>query len=240
MSYSTDVTSTCFKIYPVWVHYIDFLSGDTKQLLHFWTKQWVRYACTILKSDYAPRIEIRGTGVYLFVLSWWRHQMETFSALLAICAGYSLVSGEFPTQRPVTRSFDVFFDLRLNKRLCKQLGGWWFETLSRPLWRHRNVYVLLLSWLTLSNSPSFHSGDWWQLPPNLFLHVWVWVNVVTVVFVFLKGSFITLSAMQPGIFMSVVLSLVCSHWHCCLLIYWEKATSQCQRLWAALFRAASQ
>ena len=45
---------------------------------------------------------------------WWRHQMETFSALLAICAGNSPVPGEFPAQRPVTRSFDVFFDLRLN------------------------------------------------------------------------------------------------------------------------------
>ena len=39
--------------------------------------------------------------------------METFSALLAICAGNSPVSGEFPAQRPVTRSFDVFFDVRV-------------------------------------------------------------------------------------------------------------------------------
>ena len=46
--------------------------------------------------------------------------------------------GEFTTQRPVTRSFDVFFDLRLNKRLSKQPWGWWFETLSPSLWRHRN------------------------------------------------------------------------------------------------------
>ena len=45
---------------------------------------------------------------------------------------------EFPAQRPVTRSFDVFFDLRLNKSLSKQWGSW-FETLSRPLWRHRNA-----------------------------------------------------------------------------------------------------
>ena len=45
--------------------------------------------------------------------AWWRHQIETFSALLAICAGNSLGPGEFPTQRPVTRSFDVFFDLHL-------------------------------------------------------------------------------------------------------------------------------
>ena len=42
----------------------------------------------------------------------WRHQMETFSALLALCAGNSPVTGEFPSQRPVTHSFDVFFDLR--------------------------------------------------------------------------------------------------------------------------------
>ena len=71
--------------------------------------------------------------------SWRRHQMETFSALLALCAGNSPVHGEFPTQRPVTRSFDVFFDLRLNKRLSKQPWGWWFETPAWSLWRHRNV-----------------------------------------------------------------------------------------------------
>ena len=47
--------------------------------------------------------------------------------------------GEFPTQRPVTRSFDVFFDLRLNKRLSKQPRGWLFETPSWSLWRQCNV-----------------------------------------------------------------------------------------------------
>ena len=52
-------------------------------------------------------------------ITWWRYQMETFSALLAICARNSLVPGEFPAQRSVTRSFDVFFDLRLNQRLSK-------------------------------------------------------------------------------------------------------------------------
>ena len=61
---------------------------------------------------------------------WWRHQIETFSALP--------VPGEFPSQRPVTRSFDVIFDLHLNERLRKQSWGWWYETLSRPLWRHCN------------------------------------------------------------------------------------------------------
>ena len=50
---------------------------------------------------------------------WWRHQMETFSALLALCSGSSPVSGDFPVQRPVTRSFDVFFDLHLIKLLSR-------------------------------------------------------------------------------------------------------------------------
>ena len=53
----------------------------------------------------------------LYGKSWWRHQMETFSALLAIGAGNSMVTGEFPAQWPATRSFDVFCDLCLNKRL---------------------------------------------------------------------------------------------------------------------------
>ena len=70
--------------------------------------------------------------------TWWRHQMETFSALLALCAGNSPVTGEFPAQRPVTWSFDVFFDLRLNKWFSKQSWGWWFETSSHSLWCHCN------------------------------------------------------------------------------------------------------
>ena len=63
--------------------------------------------------------------------------------------------GEFPTQRPVTQSFDVSFDLRLNKPLSKQSWGWWFETLSRSLWRHCNV------------------SDWKLLPADLFT---AWIN----------------------------------------------------------------
>ena len=73
----------------------------------------------------------------LIVFTWWRHQMETFSALLALCAGNSPVTGEFPSQRPVTRSFDVLFDLHLNKRLSKQSKGWWLGTPSCS-WRHCN------------------------------------------------------------------------------------------------------
>ena len=80
--------------------------------------------------------DVSSRGYVVKSKTWWRHQMETFSALLAICVGNSPVPGEFPAQRPVTQSFDVFFDLRLNKRLSKQSWGWWFKTLPRPLWRH--------------------------------------------------------------------------------------------------------
>ena len=46
--------------------------------------------------------------------------------------------GEFPAQMPVTRGFDIFFDLCLNKRFSKQSWGWWFKTPSCSSWRHCN------------------------------------------------------------------------------------------------------
>ena len=100
------------------------------------------------------------------VSTWWRHQMETFSALLAICVGNSPVPGEFPTQGPVTRSFDVYFDLRPNKLLSKQLWGWWFETQSRPLWRHRNEVTSSADFRDLSlhwQAACYPLRDWLQL-----------------------------------------------------------------------------
>ena len=60
--------------------------------------------------------------------------METFPALLALLPA----TGEFPAQMPETRSFYVFFDLRLNKRLSNPSWGWWFEIPSRSLWRYSN------------------------------------------------------------------------------------------------------
>ena len=104
-----------------------------------WLNHTVSWTCIGLfiarRSIPHPRIYIVCYNIYV---AWWRHAMETFSALLAICAENSPVPGEFPARRPVTRSSDVFFDLRLNKRLSKQSWGWWFETPSRLLWRHRN------------------------------------------------------------------------------------------------------
>ena len=79
--------------------------------------------------------------------------METFSALLSLCAGNSPVTGEFPAQRPVARNCDVFFDLCLNKRLSKQSRRRVFETPSRSLWRHCNIARM--------SSHRLHVWLWW-------------------------------------------------------------------------------
>ena len=63
--------------------------------------------------------------------------METFSALLALCAGNSPVYVEFPSQRPVTRSFDIFFDLRLN-------NDWVNNREAGHLRRHRVHYDVIV------------------------------------------------------------------------------------------------
>ena len=91
--------------------------------------------CPSTRSNLRPQCDIKYA---ISPLTWWHHQMKTFSALLAFCSRNSPVTGEFPAQRPVTRSFDVFFDLCLNRRMSKQLWGWWLETPSCPLWRHCN------------------------------------------------------------------------------------------------------
>ena len=88
-----------------------------------------------------------------------------------LCGGFT-GPGESPTQRPVTRSFGVFFDLRLNKRLSKQPWGWWFETLSWSLWRQCNelgLFVACEKWIILYK----HAGkeylilDFWEISKRL-------------------------------------------------------------------------
>ena len=75
-------------------------------------------------------------------LSWWHHQMETFSTLLALCAGNSPVTGEFPAQRPATRSFDV----RLN-------NDWVNNRHAGDLRYHRAHYDVTVIWSWLSFHP---------------------------------------------------------------------------------------
>ena len=98
-----------------------FFPGKSKLWLIFFAESYYLKAITMMvchdTSSVWPSMMTSSNG--------------NFSALLALCAGNSPVTGEFLAQRPVTRSFDVFFDLRLNKPLSKQPWGWWFET---PSW----------------------------------------------------------------------------------------------------------
>ena len=92
-------------------------------------------------------MEIRNLGIRIWydgntsisgLVKTWRYLMKTFSALLALFAWNSPVTGEFPSQRPVVLSFGVFFDLRLSKRVSKHSWHRWFETSLLSLWRHCN------------------------------------------------------------------------------------------------------
>ena len=107
----------------VWAYMFNF--DDPKYICY------PRYICRTYQQQFHDNCRYLCVGC-----PWWRHQMETFSASLALCAGNSTVNGEFPPQRPVTRGFDVLFDLRLNNRLSKQSWGWLFEMPSRPWWHH--------------------------------------------------------------------------------------------------------
>ena len=70
--------------------------------------------------------------------TWRRHQKETFSASLTTCERNPQVTDGFPSQRRGTRRFDIFFDVRLNKRLGKHSRRWWFETSRRSWWHNCN------------------------------------------------------------------------------------------------------
>ena len=115
---------------------------------HFWKQCWRRHPHVwFIAQLFVSRLWSQRTILnepissccFTSQIYMWRHQLETLSALLALCAGNSPVTGEIAAQRSVTRSFDVFFDLRLNKQLSKQSRGRWFDTPSRSLWRHCNV-----------------------------------------------------------------------------------------------------
>ena len=67
--------------------------------------------------------------------SWWCHQMETFSVLLAFC--------EFPIQRPVTWSFDVSSNLYLNNTL-KLIKSLWPNA---TIWQQRIGSTFAQKWL---------------------------------------------------------------------------------------------
>ena len=102
-----------------------------------------------------------------------------------ICARNSPVTGEFPSRRPVTRSFGVIIDLRLNERLSKKSWGWWFGTPPGSLWRHCNALIMERSFVfrTANNKESLGVFSWW-LPQTWkccvpfvyvpFTSMWLW------------------------------------------------------------------
>ena len=83
-----------------------------------WLLKKLLKGCGRRPRTYEPERYINRDGEYpVGTLTWWRNQMESFSALLVICAGNSPVSGEFPAQRPVTQSFDVSL-------ISARINGW--------------------------------------------------------------------------------------------------------------------
>ena len=122
-SLSVIFATTSFQLKTV------FLSDCSNISRKIQNMAWCVVPVKNLKSQNDSRICTNG------LVSWWRHQMETYTALLALCAGNS------PVQRPVMQSFDVFLDLRLNKRLSKQSWGAWLDMPSRSLWRHRVLHT---------------------------------------------------------------------------------------------------
>ena len=164
--YGTQICAFCSDaVYASW-HINTYVYYVIAVILH----QWIiaqRLTVSLRDTTAIATHPLCGMGVAGFTserpgmnhcISWWRHQMGTVFALLALCAGNSPVTGEFPTQRPVTRSFDVFFDLRLDKQLSKQSWGWWFETPSRSLWRQSNVNSHIAIIITIVIEISEDSG----------------------------------------------------------------------------------
>ena len=126
--------------------------------LHFLNREIVLvYSCNILLHDDVIK---------------WKH----FPRYWPLCGEFT-GPGEFPAQWPVTRSFDVFFDLRLNKRLSKQPWGWWFQTPSWSLWHQCNVHgsqwpvvsTQYVRWLLITRrhkKPAYYKLWCWLILPK--------------------------------------------------------------------------
>ena len=108
----------------------------TEQFPFLWSSRSIKATLSIHYPGETTSASLGGCVITANHYKWWRHQIETFSASLALCAGNSPDTGELPAQRPVTQRFDAFFDLSLNKQLSKQTWSWCFETPVRSLWRN--------------------------------------------------------------------------------------------------------
>ena len=115
---------------------------------------WDQYGTLALKNMNDYPVSVLNISIFrVNNVTWERHRITRSVSMMTSSngnvfrvTGHSPATDEIPSQRPVTRSFDVFFDLRLNKRLSKQSKHWWFETPSRSLWRHCNVSITMTSY----------------------------------------------------------------------------------------------
>ena len=114
---------------------LSFSVSFSAMMLLFVTLDKTRYIITIYGVQNNIWLIISQTSILHMMTS---SNGNIFRVTGPLCGEFT-GPGEFPAQRPVTRSFDVFFDLRLNKRLSKQPWGWWFETPSWSLWRQCNA-----------------------------------------------------------------------------------------------------
>ena len=122
-------------------------------------KQAISYHPTYLTGIMVARQSYHTAHVLHFrqwTNSWWRHQMEAFSALLAFCVGNSPVTGEFPSQRPVTRSFDVIFFI------WAWINGWVNNREAGDLRRNRGHYDVPLMIQPVLTAMS--AMCWWSHP----------------------------------------------------------------------------
>ena len=128
---------------PVSYKNITFILNNIKEKIVFWKKKknsFEGYFSSWNMPDW-----IYNRKLYIVLMLWdqiWALNMMTSSnGHFPRYWPFVRVTGEFPAQRPVMRSFHVFLDLRSYKRLSKQWWGWWFETPSHSLWHHCNAKI---------------------------------------------------------------------------------------------------
>ena len=99
---------------------------------------YYRLHCTNIECTYTSEWPLVADSLKCIMMASWNGNI--FCVTGHLCGEFT---GHWwiPHKRPVTRSFDVFFVLRLSKRLSKQSSGWWFEMPLCPLWRYCNDHA---------------------------------------------------------------------------------------------------
>ena len=134
---------------------MEILQFCTKSSIYSWGLKWQTDSVSSQSPTYVGLVGELYNIFFVAIMVIWSHNLlvkyghcsqlmmtswngNIFRVTGPLCGEFT-GPGDFPTQRPVTRSFDVFFDLHPNKRLSRQPWGWWFETPSWSLWRQCNV-----------------------------------------------------------------------------------------------------